>query len=317
MVAAVESMVYVRDVPWHGLGRRVEKPMTVIEALEYSGLDWEVKPETCYFEKEDGIFDIVPGIIANVRATDKRVLGTVTTRYKIVQNSQAFEVIEHIMDAVGKQFIETAGALFGGRQVFILGRLEGCTALGDQIDPYLVFKNSHDGSSIVEVAVTPIRVVCNNTLTMALEGSRRKWGCSHTGDIQSKIAEAQETLRRAADYMKAFPEFAKIMVDVNLYDDDIPELMEALFPLPEDPSPLTIKNNEWRKQTLYNLYTSVEDIAKFEGTAWGMYNAVSDYCTHIRPIKETPSWRENLFSKAVEVNRLLVVAQKMLMQVKQ
>ena len=270
MANAIESMVYIRDMPWHGIGKRVKKSIAIKKVLEESGID----------------------------------------RHFLPKDREAFQVVEDIMNSVGKQFIEAVGLLKGGRQIFIIGKIEGCTVLGDQVDLFLIFTHSHFESTTVRVSLMPIRMVCNNPLTPTLYRSTRQWDCSHTSSKNDEIADARETLKRANQYMKEFQDYAKRMVDTVLYDDDIVDFMDKLFPTPEDPSPLIIKNIDWKKQTLYNIYTAVEDIAKFEGTAWGMYNAVSDLATHVHPKKEKTTWRENLFTKTVNGRPLINKAQE-------
>jgi phage/plasmid-like protein (TIGR03299 family) len=256
----------------------------------------------------------VPNSIVNVRTDTKEVLGTVTGRYKVVQNADAFSFIAGVLGKkTGMKFIETAGTLHGGRVVFILGRMEGVSVLGDQVDPYLIFQNSHDGSSIVKACVTPTRVVCWNTLTAAIQGAKRCWGTPHTGDIDQKLLEAQETIRNAHEYMKAYPEFAKTMVDIGIYGDDIPGLMDKFFPIPEEASPRTLKTIEWKKACLFHLYKETESTAKFEGTGWGVYNAVSDFMSHVKPASERNSWQENTFENCINGHPLLQIAQREIM----
>ncbi|MBE5965297.1 MAG: DUF932 domain-containing protein, partial [Lachnospira sp.] len=189
MAANVETMFYVREKPWHGLGTRVEMAQTSEEALRLSGLDWTVLQESIY--TDDGA--VIDGYKANVRDSDRRVLGVVTDRYRIVQNSEAFAFTDELFGN-GVRY-ETAGSLQEGKKVWLLARLPREYIIsGERISPYLVFSNTHDGSGAVKVAVTPIRVVCNNTLNLALSTAKRSWSMVHTGDIKGKIQEAKDTL---------------------------------------------------------------------------------------------------------------------------
>lgn len=158
MAANVESMFYTRTKPWHGLGVQVQEAPESKDALRLAGLDWKVYQREVY--TDSGIR--IDGYRANVRNTDNRVLGVVTERYKIVQNEEAFAFTDALLGK-GVRY-ETAGSLQDGRKVWLLARLpKEYIISGEQISPYLVFSNSHDGSAAVRVAVTPIRVVCNNT----------------------------------------------------------------------------------------------------------------------------------------------------------
>ena len=168
MSANVESMFYVRTAPWHGLGARVEEALTSQDALHYSGLDWQVKQEPLM----TGTFKSVPGYVANVRSDNDRILGIVSDSYKVVQNEEAFAFTDALIGE-GVRY-ETAGSLDEGRKVWLLAKLpERYQLVGEDVDPYIVFTSSHDGSGAIRVAPTPIRVVCQNTLNLALNTAKR------------------------------------------------------------------------------------------------------------------------------------------------
>ena len=163
MPANVETMFSVRETPWHGLGRIIMDAPASREALELAGLNWQVESRNIY----SGTGAMIPGYRANVRSTDDAVLGVVSDRYRIVQNEEAFQFTDDLLGE-GVTY-ETAGSLQGGKKVWMLARLPRKYLIaGDQVVPYLVIFNSHDGSSGVKVAMTPIRVVCQNTLNLAL-----------------------------------------------------------------------------------------------------------------------------------------------------
>ena len=196
MAANVESMFYTRTAPWHGLGVRVEEVLGSKEALIQAGLDWKVEQTDVYAASGERI----PGYKANIRDIDRSVLGIVGDRYKIVQNEEAFAFTDGLLGEGVKY--ETAGSLAGGKIVWMLAKLpEKYIISGDAIEPYLVFCNSHDGSGAIRVAMTPVRVVCQNTLNLALKGANRVWSARHTGNVMNRMAEARETLQLAKAYM--------------------------------------------------------------------------------------------------------------------
>ena len=195
MAANVETMMYVREKPWHGLGTMVEEAPTSADALRLAGLDWTVDKkniQVCGGAK-------IANYKANVRSSDGAVLGVVTDRYKIVQNVEAFAFTDSLID--GEVHYETAGSLQGGKKIWLLAKLPDTEIVGDKTEPYLCFSNTHDGSGAIRVCMTPIRVVCNNTLNIALSGARRAWSVRHTGDIQTKLHEARMCLDMANKYM--------------------------------------------------------------------------------------------------------------------
>ncbi len=139
MAANVESMFYVRETPWHGLGTKVLTAPSSNEALRLAGLNWQVLQEPIYTETEERI----EGYKANVRDSDRRVLGVVTDRYKVIQNEEAFSFTDELLGE-GVRY-ETAGSLLGGRKVWLLARLPHEYIIGgERISPYLVFSNTHD-----------------------------------------------------------------------------------------------------------------------------------------------------------------------------
>ena len=190
MPANVETMFSVRETPWHGHGRIIMDAPASREALELAGLDWQVESRNIY----SGTGAMIPGYRANVRSTDDAVLGVVSDRYRIVQNEEAFQFTDDLLGE-GVTY-ETAGSLQGGKKVWMLARLPRKYLIaGDQVEPYLVIFNSHDGSSGVKVAMTPIRVVCQNTLNLALNTAKRSWTARHTENVLLRVQDARETLQ--------------------------------------------------------------------------------------------------------------------------
>lgn len=160
MAANVETMFSVREKPWHGLGTLVSEAPESKEALRMAGLNWRVLQRDVF--SQDGF--LIPGYKVNIRETDFNTLGIVSDRYRIVQNEEAFSFTDQLLGE-GVTY-ETAGALQDGRKVWLLARLpQKYIIAGDEITPYFVIMNSHDGTCSIKAAMTPIRVVCQNTLT--------------------------------------------------------------------------------------------------------------------------------------------------------
>ena len=164
MAANVETMFSTIEKPWHGLGTIVAEAPTSQNALQLAGLDWKVIQSPVY-----STYGVIEGFKANIRDKDGAILGVVSDRYKVIQNKEAFAFTDALLGA-GVRF-ETAGSLQGGKKIWLLARLpREYIIAGERISPYLVFSNTHDGSGAVRVAITPIRVVCNNTLNLAQIG---------------------------------------------------------------------------------------------------------------------------------------------------
>lgn len=293
MSANVETCMSVREVPWHGLGTIVETAPTSKDALELAGLDWVVESKPIF----DANGNEIKGFKANTRNSDNSVLGVVSDRYRIIQNNEAFEFTDNLVSS-GDVRYETAGSLKNGKQIWLLAKLDGVKIVGDDVDPYVCFTNNHDGTGAIRVCMTPIRVVCQNTLNVALTTAKRSWSTKHMGDINSKLIEAKATLGFANEYMKALDEAADKFANTKISDDEIEAVLDILFPIEPNDSQRKINSVKEIKNNFYSCYM-MPDIAKFRNTQWGVINAMSDMATHTAPLRKTASYQENNWGKVI------------------
>ncbi len=307
MAAEVESMFYTREAPWHGLGTKVIEAPDSRNALSLAGLDWEVVQEPIY----TGAGEPVEGYKANIRDTDRKVLGVVTDRYKVVQNHEAFAFTDSLLRE-GVRY-ETAGSLQGGKRIWLLAHMPHEYMIsGERFSPYLLFSSTHDGSGAVKVALTPIRVVCQNTLNLALSTARRSWSMMHTGNIKGKIQEARETLLMAGDYMEKLGREFEGLRKKTLTDKEVLDYIEILLPTEDGSTPQQVKNMERLRKDMAHRYFDAPDLQDVGKNAYRFINAVSDYATHSTPLRKTSNYRENLFSKTVDGNPLIDKAYQMM-----
>ena len=300
MSANVETMFYTREKPWHGLGVRVEEAPTSADALRLAGLDWEVAQEPIFTEGGDAI----AGYKVNARDSDRKVLGVVSDRYKIIQNREAFSFTDTLLGS-GVRY-ETAGSLQEGKRVWLLARLpREYIIAGERISPYLVFSNSHDGSGAVRVALTPIRVVCNNTLNLALDTARRSWSMIHTGNINGKMQEAKDTLFMAETYMDSLGEAFERLRRQKVTDSQLKEYVEQLLPLEKDATPMQEKNTMKLREDMLRRYYDAPDLRGVGNNAYRFVNAVSDFATHAKPLRRTANYNENLFMRTMDGNPMI------------
>lgn len=300
MAANAEQMFSVREKPWHGLGTIVMEAPTSADALRLAGLDWNVVQEDIY----TGFGGRVDGYKANIRNTDRKVLGVVSDRYKVVQNTDAFSFTDELLGK-GVRY-ETAGSLQEGKKVWLLARLpREYIIAGERISPYLVFSNTHDGSGSVKVAVTPVRVVCNNTLNLALSTASRSFSMMHTGNIQGKIQEAKETLFMAEKYMDCLGMEFEQLRRQKVTDAQVKEYVELLLPMEKEPTPIQSKNTLRLRQDMMKRYYDAPDLKKVGNNAYRFINAVSDFATHAEPLRRTANYSENLFGRTIDGNPLI------------
>jgi phage/plasmid-like protein (TIGR03299 family) len=299
MAAEVETMFYAgREKPWHGLGTQVEEALTSADALKAAGLDWEVKSE----QMQILCGKKIPGYRANVRSSDGKVLGVVTDRYKIVQNTDAFAFTDALIGDDVRY--ETAGSLLEGKRVWLLAKLPDREVVGDKVEPYLCFTNSHDGTGAVRICMTPVRVVCNNTLNFAFQGASRQWSTKHIGDMEQKMDEARKCLEMANAYMNGLDQYAQQMIDRKVDNDEIQKILEELFPLKEGDGKITEARVHNAKAEFMSCYF-MPDIEQFRGTAWGLVNAMADMVDHGAPKRKTETYQENNWGRIMDGHKMV------------
>lgn len=300
MAALVESLFYVREVPWHGQGTRVEEAPSSEEAIRLAGLNWEVQQQPIYLA--DGTE--IKGNYANVRSSDGKALGIVGDRYKIVQNTDAFAFTDALLGE-GVRY-ETAGSLKDGKIIWLLARMpESIEILGDKVDPYMVFTNTHDGSGAVRVCMTPVRVVCNNTLNAAMRGAKRVWSARHTGSITNKLDDARETLQFATQYLEATKQTFENLYKVKLNEFSLYQTVNNIIPITEDMTDRQKTNQKAIRDDILLRYKEAPDLKVLDQTGARLVQAVADTTSHMEPFRQTANFKENRFKKTLDGNEIL------------
>jgi phage/plasmid-like protein (TIGR03299 family) len=291
-----------REVAWHKLGTVTEGALTAEEALKTAQLDWEV------LKSADPVSTMVPMFdnsameqesMEEITFPDKfmtyryhpktnkaEALGVVGNRYTPVQNLQAFSFLNAVADESGAVF-ETAGSIDNGRKVFMTMKMpEGLQVGGiDAIDMYLMAWNTHDGSSSFNVLVTPIRVVCQNTLTAAIGSAKSTFTLRHTPRVDSKIQAARETLKLTWKYTESFEQMANNLLGQKMTDKEFYSLVEAVFPIDDPESPRAVTMAETARGTLNGLWKAPTQ-ANIAGTKWAAYNAFTEYSDWAKPVRD-------------------------------
>ena len=219
MPAAVETMMYAGDVPWHGEGQYVgDHDVLSAQAMKAAGLGWNVNKEEIYASLEDG--DVyIPGSRAMVRDSDRKVLGIVGKNYQPLQNSEAFQLMDELVQD-GEVRYHTAGALDGGRKVFLLAKIGGYEVVpGDLVDKFILLYNSHDGTGSVRWLPTEVRVVCANTVALARRGGRGEGlAVRHTRNMKTRLGEARHIFGIAQHELKKREEFSRMLANTRMTD---------------------------------------------------------------------------------------------------
>lgn len=289
MAHEFESGFFVREPAWHGLGIVIQDAPDADEALKVAKLDWEVMQMPAIGKL--GTEELKTPYMLNYRTSDNSILGIVKNQYKIVQNKDAFAFTSELI-GTGEVKYETAGSLAGGKRVWMLAKMPERSILGETHIPYLLFNNSHDGSSAVRVTMTNTRVVCQNTLNIALAGAKRIWSYTHKGDMESKLHEARETLKRSNEYMNAFDAEAERLAMKKFSNQDVKDILEKLFPVEDESIGKRKLNNLIYLRQNFEVALKRADIEHFKNTAYGIINAASDFALHTKPLRETGTYKE-------------------------
>ena len=276
----------------------VKEAKTSADALKLAKLDFDVLQES--------IFDtngyVVDGYRLNRKSDDGRILGLVSDRYKVVQNTDAFAFTDGLIGPDCRY--ENAGRTHGYRIIWLQAKLRPRTIMGDDYNNFLFFKNSFDGKGAVKVCVTPVRVVCDNMLNLAVHRAKRVFSIRHTGDIAEKIKEADMTLKLSEKYLTEVNTDYVRLARIRLTAEKVNKMWESLFPIDNDMSELQISRALDHRKEIEKAYNA-EDLANFRGTGFGVVNAVSDMVCHAEPIRMTDSYFGNLFDKVTNGHPLL------------
>ena len=283
----VASFASFREPAWHGLGTVFTEEKTTSEMLEAANLsNWNVRLEDVniptHLSSDKNYQYVVRTNPTDNTQTD--VLGVVGERYHVLQNEDLFSFGDNILDGGGRW--ETAGAIRGGRVVFGSLALERETVLdptgvADKVKTYLLINTSHDGSIAIQASITPVRVVCANTLNLALGRTKKRNGIKqsfkirHTQTANGKVQIARETLGLANAYMDEFDKMAKAMIETQITAQQFNDIVLAAYPKPEEGKKLA--NTKWTNKidVINDIYTG-EFNGMIAGTAWGAFNALTE-----------------------------------------
>lgn len=302
-----DHMVSALITPWHGLGTVSDRLLTPDEAYVMAKHDFQVGKHPAFTRVHDGSFqevvtklvmanatnpgatfsellvevgfDIpIEGKFATVREDIDYPFNVVGRDYSVFQNGSAYEMIT----AAGL-LVETAGTLDNGRKCWALCKMDRELNLsGDEVQPYLLFLWSHDGTSAVRIIATPVRVVCANTLRIALRGARDAWSASHTASIHDRAEQAKATLREGRSFYDHFEAEVRELIDLTVAEMAFEQILQEVVPDPQPTAGTKVsarkldnaieKRGEIRK--LYHLHPTV---AEFNGTGWGVLQAFNTH----------------------------------------
>jgi phage/plasmid-like protein (TIGR03299 family) len=288
MAHLVETMAYANSVPWHGLGNQVSDALTPQEMILAAGLDWTVSRRSLFTTQSPADFQASEATLKTddwgvlVRDSDNKILGPCGKNYVPMQNSEVFAFFDRFVKA-GHMKMETAGSLDGGRQVWGLAAINKGFALpgGDEVNGYLLLNQPHVWGKSLTIMFTPIRVVCNNTLTQALGQAGERFTMSHIRQFdQDVIQKAETALGLATHQLDAFKVTAELLARVSYQENKVTEYIAKLF------NPALVGGEITRDQftrsadEVYNCIHTQPGADLSEGSWWSALNAVTFYVDH-------------------------------------
>jgi len=285
------TMFYVGDKPWHNLGTELNEPATAKEAIQAASLDYEVVKEDIRTQSGIKILEKV----ATVRQDTNQYLNVVGRDYQIIQNVEAFDFFDHVVGQ-GKAIYHTAGALGKGERVWILAKLPNdiVVANKDNVEKYLLLTNSHDGRTALRMFFTPVRVVCQNTLVMAL-GNHSEEGVviRHTGSIKDKLEEATRLLGISQKFYSDLEKQFQLLTDRTLNTSELRHYYNlvvygnAVVGREETTKSTPIMENRITKMTELFETGKGNNVEGVRGTLWVAMNSVTEYVDHFRSHVDT------------------------------
>lgn len=285
MAHNINSMFYTGETPWHGLGTPVETELTSQEAIRKAGLNWRVTkvPVRVDFKAsgKDNVSIPFDGRFITQRQDNGRPLGMVKSRYKVLQNRDAFSFFDAIVGEKAAMY-HTAGALGKGERIWLLAKLPGDIVVKsvDKVEQFLLLMNSHDGSSAVTVKMTPIRVVCQNTLNAALEDGGDAARLRHSTHMGTRVGDIRQKLGIVVDLYKKLGERWEFLASrpcgIKAMESYARELLTSIE-----------RGKEAAERTkaaaiMEDVCTRFEagkgnDLAAIKGTWWTAYNAITEH----------------------------------------
>lgn len=285
MAHNIDSMAYYGEPPWHGLGTKVPARANAETMIKAAGLDWIVEKQPVHGAKRDEDDNPLRYQLVRKARNEKEhdtILGLVSPIYEPLQNREAFNFFDNIVEG-GSAIFETAGALGDGERVWVLAKLPGeIRVIGnDIVNKYLLLSNNHAGKESVIIKFTPIRVVCQNTLMIAMKDGEKAVKIRHTKNISKRLAEVPDILGISKELYEHAREIFQTLARVRMKENRLNEYLEALFPR-------TKKQIEERKypEKWGNIKELFEigdrELNDGRGSLWAAYNAVvrfEDYRT--------------------------------------
>ncbi len=311
------SFVSHKETAWHGLGTIVDEAMTSTEAITLANLDYIIsKAKVLANIKNNGMYITkeIDNTFATYRTDTLDVFGVVGERYEVVQNKEAFAFMDSIIGK-GKAIYETAGALGKGEVVFITAKLPYYIRLNgeDTIENYLVVSISHDASKSVNIFLTPIRIVCQNTLAYGKSNARFMYKFRHTKSVHNKMIDASELLTVTKTITEENQEIFNKLSKTNISDIEVKKYINSIFLTTDELIGLANENVNIRYSDIISTRKKnvINDVFKYYnigvgqdnivGSVFGAYNAVTGYLSNVKKYSNESKKMDSLILGGIDM----------------
>ena len=284
MAHQVETMAYAGEVPWHGLGVPVSNDLTPAQMMQKAGLDWKVR-EVESFVEYDGK-RMPTGQKSLIRESDSKILTNVGENWNPVQNETAFEFFSEFVMS-GDMEMHTAGSLKDGQMVWALAKVKDSFELfgGDKVDSYLLFSNPHQYGKSIDVRFTPIRVVCNNTLTLSLD-SKKDNSVKVGHRVEFDSSQVKQALGIANQKLNTYKEMAEYLGSKRFTTDSYVEYLNTVFPRTADKrvqdKPLSVDTLSRNARLAFDVIDFQPGAGFAQGSWWQAFNSVTFVTDHVQ-----------------------------------
>lgn len=278
----------IRTATWEAVGSNISAAHSVEEALHISHLDYTVEKVPVFLENGTPI----PGAFCTKKEGTDQTFGVVGSQFEVIQNQEALSFVDNLVSE-GLTFVK-AGE--NHKMLYLIGKLPDIEVLDDKVTPYLIFQNSHNGSTTLKATIAPLRVVCQNQFNLTFRNTANKISLRHTKSIKGRLHTAQQVLLQNTEYLSEFQKQALNLAQEKVSKKQVETLVNDIFEIKPEFNPTQTRRMEEKRDRFLAAYQA-EDNQNFVGTKWGLLNAYTDYVTH-RPLrKETPQALENHFIK--------------------
>ena len=282
------EMFYVGDTPWHGLGTRLDAEVTSAEAIVAAGLDYRIEQQKLFRQDPaTGALKEYPNRFAIVRTDTAREFDIVSGSYEVLQNDDQVALFDEIVSA-GQAVYHTAGALRGGRVIWFLVKLPETLEVvaGDPIEKYVLMSSSHDRSKSLEIATTPIRTVCANTLRVALGMAQDRVQIKHTASIHDRAVEAREALHLTDVYYQMMMEGLTELARARMTTYDMEQYATAFLNVHPEQEELHAFSRDAHDRMCDLFETGRgQHIPGVRGTAYAALNATTEFVDNYRRVQ--------------------------------